>query len=415
MDFVRDAVGPYGILSTTFTRTRNHAPRIPSCEAFFSHPKFRNIIGSGGVSLFADEARLKAVAEGLERYSLLSYSTSKMQYGSFKYLSSLGLHCISPTEFTLYSEKQYNQPDFPYQKPSVDTPLWWAEVHCLDESKKVFYPAEFVYLFYPNKLHYPLSTGAAIHTTREKAKTNAIFEVIERDAIMLVWKRRIRVPQIRLNSIADVELGYYIRKFNSAGYDINIFDITMEHGIPTIFATARGCYGLPALSVSAGIAPTMKQAIKKAFNELVLATTLTSHTFCVKSKHPETVWDALEQHSWFYSDREHLSAIDFLFEGPTYDLEDFKIRDKTFNNSQSISTQIIDILRSCNFSVYYTEITPKDVAQTGLFAYKAIIPQMLPLDVTEPFDGITRLYNLPEELKKWKHDCDINKMLLPFA
>lgn len=412
---LEDVVGKYGIISHFNRHYSDHVPTIPIFKTAVYPLWVKTAVIGGGVSIDAEEAKIKAIAEGLERYSTMTYHMRNMIFGSYRYLISGGKKCVSPNIFKLYSDLQYKDPAFPYMKPSDDIPLWWTKVTCLNNNEVVYYPSEFIYLNFPNKFHCPLSTGAAIHKTYELAKINSILEVVERDAIMLVWKREMQIPQIDKSTINDIEINYFIKKFQEIGYCINIYDMTMEHGIPTVIITCKGSYGLPALSVAAGISITLCKAIKKALNELVLAVSWSVYAFKAIKNDSDVKWDSLEQHSVFYLNPENVGAINFLSNTPIYSLAQLSSMGKTyFSMEKPISSQIVNCLNKFGFTVYCTETTSKDVAQVGFHSCKSIIPQMLPLDVEEPFNGVNRLYNI-EKLVNWRCNNTINSYPQPFA
>lgn len=74
----------------------------------------------------------------------------------------------------------------------------------------------------------------------EEAIFYGIMEVVERDSFLLTWYAQLPLTRLDPYSANDKELELMIERARAAaGYDIYLFNSTMEHGIPSIWALAK--------------------------------------------------------------------------------------------------------------------------------------------------------------------------------
>ena len=84
------------------------------------------------------------------------------------------------------------------------------------------------------------SNGCALGGSLEEAIFYGIMEVVERDSFLLTWYAQLSLPRLDPYSANDKELELMIdRARAAAGYDIYLYNSTMEHGIPSVWAMAK--------------------------------------------------------------------------------------------------------------------------------------------------------------------------------
>lgn len=408
---MEDAIGIYGILKSVNKRTDDFCIPLYHSEVITLNSQTTYC---SGVDNDQHLARLKAIAEGLERYANMTYLLRDMLYGTSRHIAEKTGTCVEIQDLDLYSEEQYQEEKFPHVRPELDLALWWCSVENLHTGAVTYYPSEFVYLDFPYKLHYPLSTGTACHSVLEKAMVSAVLEVVERDAMMLMWKRRMEVPAIRKSTIHDSDIRHILNQFENKDYLVDVFDITMEHGIPSVFVMARGGYGLPSLSVAVASSITLIDAIKKSLYELTLIVTGNVRSLLYSDENAGRKLDFLESHSAAYIKHKDLREIEFLFKGSEMDFDTLNEKKICIDPNRSVLEQLKKILERNGFDLYGKNITPRDVSQLGFYVYKALIPQMLPLDIEKPFDGKKRLYEI-QDIVDWKCSDEINHDIQPFS
>lgn len=142
----------------------------------------------GAVSSFSKKlAKKKAVSEAIERYCG-SHVFGKITRGSF---IDLNLNAVDPQKIIYFNEAQYISKSFPYKKFCPNMEINWVKGCSLKNGKGILVPAFSVYIGY-NRLipkseviSPTISSGLALATTIEKAIVRGIFELIERDSIMI--------------------------------------------------------------------------------------------------------------------------------------------------------------------------------------------------------------------------------------
>ncbi len=130
---------------------------------------------------------MKTVGEGLERFCLCVYREKHFLLSTFdkisqKALSPLSFAGISP------SQRQAN----PRLKIDEKSVFRWVEGFSLYDKKKVFIPAQLVYVGYKYHPQEPMireqiSTGAAAADSFKGALYKGICEAVERDAFMITY------------------------------------------------------------------------------------------------------------------------------------------------------------------------------------------------------------------------------------
>ncbi len=88
--------------------------------------------GAGG-SLDEKESRIKAIAEGLERYSSCVYSEDQFIWSTAK---ELGASALDLKSVPVCSESELSHPRCPVHKPLADSPLRWVKGLSLHTQKK---------------------------------------------------------------------------------------------------------------------------------------------------------------------------------------------------------------------------------------------------------------------------------------
>src|SRR6185437_12395739 len=97
-------------------------------------------------------------------------------------------------------------PRCPLKKARKDAPLRWVQGLSLADGQPIWLPAVMVYMHIPYRSEsecfwFPISTGCAAHRSYEEALLGAICEVIERDALSLIWLQRLALPRLELDSL----------------------------------------------------------------------------------------------------------------------------------------------------------------------------------------------------------------------
>ncbi len=358
----------------------------------------------GGSAFTRDQARVRAYAEAAERYCAAFYDESDLRLDSYRNLQA---DAVSPDSFALYSQEQYDFSDFEYRPFLGDTRVNWVQGYSVTRQRPVFVPAAFVYLpYWPVGAETPIglfpSTGLACGRSFLEATLRGIFEVIERDAVMLMWLNRVAVRRIDPNTLGDAR----VRDLAGSGENgaVKIFDITTDVRIPTRFALLTDSYrGRSLVSCGAATNWRSKMAAEKALMEaLVVRRTVQKiiRTYPPRNygKDYQKVRE-IDDHLNFYTDPDSLSALDFLTR--MNELPD--IQGDTLVPGREFSDQLkacLSLLADRNLEAIVVDVTRPEVAETGLSVVRVIIPGMIPLTFGTRYGcaGGRRLTDVPRAL-----------------
>jgi len=150
---------------------------------------------AGGKGFDVSSSFLSSLGESVERISgALALFNNNLEYvfGSYKSVLQSGRNALSPEDLYLFSNEQYSEPDFIFQKFTADTEVGWIRGMYLIGDEEVWIPAQLALFFYaPSSeetlIGYSASSGMACHINKEMAIIGSITEIVERDGIMLSW------------------------------------------------------------------------------------------------------------------------------------------------------------------------------------------------------------------------------------
>jgi ribosomal protein S12 methylthiotransferase accessory factor len=252
-------------------------PRIHSASSIINSIATYNhseMVGhTGAVGFTWEQAAIGAVGECLERYCCAVYNHADLRYASAR---ELGPGAVGMDRFELYTERQQAHPQFPFPRWHADLPIHWVPGRSLLDGGDRWVPASLTYIPYvpsnqPGRqadlLALAVSSGQACHTDPDAALLSGLCEVIERDAFMLVWSKKLSVP--RLDVSGDAELSaLFDRYFACPGLAFHLFDLTLDVPVPTVLCIAEGQSARgPYLCVGAACRPNYRDAVVKAWME----------------------------------------------------------------------------------------------------------------------------------------------------
>jgi thioglycine synthase len=196
----------------------------------------RPAAAEGAVSIYAgkgatkSQAKASAMMEAFERYSaeFQDLDRDKLIFGSFKELDG----CLDPRSLIL-----------PQNVKEPDTALldWMMSVDARND-KKYLVPANAVYHPYqPEKgkfLFKSNTNGLASGNATEEAVFHGIMEVVERDAWSIFEAHRQSKREINCENTDNPMIRDVISKFQLAGVDVKLVDLTADVKITTIAAVS---------------------------------------------------------------------------------------------------------------------------------------------------------------------------------
>ncbi|MFD9076777.1 YcaO-like family protein, partial [Streptomyces lasiicapitis] len=206
---------------------------------------------------------------GLERYSAIKYSrTAPYRRGSWADDPGARVH---PGAWTPFAPEQFAEPGFPFRPLTEDSELRWYPGEDLHTGDGVWLPGPAVCFPYlrakaEHGMLPAVTTGLAFGFGTRNATRSALWEVIERDALVLAWHWQLPVRRID----TDAGLG---RQLSDAAelddrYTVDAFDITSDLGIPVclVILRVRDAAG-PLLAVGSACRGSLDAALRKALLE----------------------------------------------------------------------------------------------------------------------------------------------------
>jgi ribosomal protein S12 methylthiotransferase accessory factor len=413
-EFIQDLVDPHvGVLrSVTECRAEAGAPNFFHYRATAANTgaftRMTNFANSAGVSARRDIAASKAIGEAIERYCAAIYEVDELPLISYREAT---FPCVDPAEFALYSAEQYSTPRFPWVPFTKDTSVRWTEGIDLTTGEECFVPAARVYMPYmyygdtgDQPIDQPISTGLACHLSRAAAMRAAIGEVAERDAFLIVWQSMMAPPQVRIETLSEANRDL-VERFERTDSKVFVFDITFDHGIPTVLSVLLGNQpGAAAMVVAASSSPDSESAVRQSLEELALTRISSQY---LKSNAPPIIPDFPHHqniqdqcaHLHFWTDHANLPLASFLFASNKRIAFD-EIRSLSTGNTLADVGIMVERIRSVGERVVVVDLTTPDLADFGLSVVRAVIPGFHPLHIGHSLRALggTRLWRVPQRL-----------------
>ncbi|MBD3628756.1 YcaO-like family protein [Cyclobacterium sp.] len=368
---------------------------------------YRNFAIGGGAAINRELALAKTIGECVERYCAAIYDKKQFPLCSY---NKAPFTCVHPKKFALYSQEQYNHPEFEFDEFTEDAPVRWIEAINLETKERTAVPASMVfvpYFFYENgdetPIVQPISSGLSCHCSLEEAVVGGICEVIERDNFMITWQAKLSRRKIRKHTLSKNNQDL-IQRFEEVGYEIHLMDISNETKITGILAVATGTKtNFVPLVVAASVALSPEEAVRKAIEELAHTE---RYAYQIKNELPRLESDpefdnVLGQvhHVNFWVNSAVSKEAEFLYSSDQW--MDFKeLVDYSQETPSEDMKALVALIKKSGYDVLVTDITTSDIRSLGMTVIRAIIPGYHPLFMgyhKRPLGG-DRLWTIPQQL-----------------
>jgi len=370
----------------------------------------RERIASGsGLSLYgADHARVIAVAEAAERYAGRELSSEESILAS---ASELAGATIDASRIPRCSERE-RRDGCPLGDFDPESRIRWVRGVEWMTAKDIWVPA--IMACYGIKGTYDaerfwnrLSTGYAVHTDPAEALLRALLEVIERDAIAVVWQQMLSLPWVPPQHYPD-SVRYLCDSSTRQFIDTFIFDATTDIGVPTAYCVQVAPHDERACQV---VGCATRQSFADAAEHAILESLQIRDV--VYRDCPENVreFGSIGDGARYMARPERATAFDFLLKGA----EERAARpaDRMPHATDEALAWIKSRLASMQMQAIIVDRTPDELADLGLIALCAIIPDLQPMSLVPlaQYRAHPRLYEAPrlmgyrslreEELNPW--------------
>lgn len=385
----------------------------------FSAAMEDDVMSGAGGDVAPEFARTKAIAEGLERYA--SCVTDARQF-LWATANELGAEALDLDTVPRCSEAELAHSRCLLRPADMNAPIRWVRGISLFDGRPVWIPAVMVYLktgamSVGERFVLPISTGCGAHVTAEQALLAGVNEVIERDAISLVWLQQLALPRIELDVVPAWVQPFIEREARSRNsMETLLFDATTDVGVPTIYSLHIAPHN-ETLATLVMCSTELDPAISVA---KVMRESASSRTTLQQERELPTSWDdyiSVSHGAAFMGRRAQLPAFDFLRSSPhRRKLSEMPVL-ATGDPRRDLAC-VIEQLRQRGMEAFAVDLTTDEARRVGMWVVRVIVPALQPLSFSyrARYLGHPRLYEAPRLMGyPVRAEADINPWPQPFA
>ncbi|MFJ9077472.1 TOMM precursor leader peptide-binding protein [Streptomyces sp. NPDC102278] len=384
------ALGPSLVQDVSSTSTS----ATIGCFSMRSGEYLRETFWGGHTESF-ERSALVGVLEGLERYAGMRARSRVTDVRGT--LGEFGGRAVDPREVGLYGAGFHR--DNPRVRPfDPDREIPWVWGWSLRDREPRLVPEILTYYHAPgleNRFVQESSNGCASGGSLAEACYFGLMEVVERDAFLLTWYGRRRLPEIDPATSTRASTRAMVDRLAMYGYRARFFDTRVDFPIPVVTAVAErfdGGLGRMCFGAGAGLDP--ESALDSALCEIATdAVNLAGRTERDEARLRAMADDfdlvtALHDHPLVYGVPEMGRHADFLLRGPR-DRPPAPVSDLTWSNASGdgVSTDIREDLERCvgvvtgaGFDVVVVDQTLPEQRALGLHTVSVLVPGLLPID-----------------------------------
>ncbi|WP_414440159.1 YcaO-like family protein [Burkholderia sp. 22PA0106] len=386
-------------------------------------------IGGCGADESLDIAMIRSVAEAAERYATCVYDKRDVTVASFAEMDERG---IPAERIPRCSDQEYAHPKCRLRRIDPQAPLRWIPGYSLLHRRTTYVPLIMTHLYARpwagESFWLPISTGVAAHLDFARAAVAAICEVVERDAISLLWLLRMQAPRVHLDEPTPAAHAEKIRRLDASLLDHRVFDVTLDTGIPTLYSLQlRDGAPHAAQFVNCSTSFDTWGSYSKLIRESAMGRTILEHRLPV----PEDLHDfvELEQGAIHMARIEHRAAFDFLLAPHEADApapEPSAPRHVGISRiGRGLPTEpasqlkyIVERFAALGMDIVLVDMTTDELRDAGLHVVRAVIPDLMPMSACygSRYLGHARLLRMQRELEtRTGRAHPINPYPQPFA
>lgn len=392
---------------------------VAGFAAVSGRPGADRVDGAGGAFDPHLAAQL-AAAEALERYCSVVHRPEQLVVAS---AAELGDEALDLRTLPRLSAAELARPDQRLRPPRADRPMRWVRAVRLHDARPTWVPAALVWLCYTptedERITASASTGCALHPDPQQALLNGLLEVVERDAVAVLWRQRLPLPELVADRRGD-RLTALLDRFAGSDAAVTLFDATLDLGVPTVFAVHVEEHN-PRLRqvVGAGADLDPERAAVKAVREAV-SCRLALEWQPAGPTDPAGFSDVMHG-ALLMGAPERAPAFDFLL-GPRPPVPPRRLSDLAGEPAGAgpgpALRRLVGRLQAADVDAYAVDLTTDEARETGCTAVKVLVPGLQPLSFAPAaqFLASPRLYRAPAAAGyPVRTEADLNPYPQPFA
>ena len=317
---------------------------------------------AAGAAADWNEAYMKALGEGLERYAAGVYRNAEFRRAPAPALED----AVFPTRFV--TGDGYD-PD-----PEAERP-WTPALDLVDEDG-VWLPAEVVQYPPPERrIKPPITTGLGLGSSTVEAVISGLSEVIERDATMLAWYSDYEPLGLTVDDEAFRELE---KRAGAEELSVSVALLTQDVDVPVVAATVHRDGEWPRFAAGSGAALDPVDAATGALAEAL------QNWIELRDMGPEQASEeggAIGEYADFPDRTRELTH-------PETTVPAESVADEAAELSgEAALDALADRIDDAGLTPYAARTTTRDVAALGFEGVRVVIPEAQPLFTGEPFFG----------------------------
>ena len=374
-------------------------------------------VHGSGIGLTEDEAIVPALAEAIERQAASTFYEEQFAWFAAEAAES---RVLDLDTIPRCSKREMEDPHCSLTLPVKDKAIRWVKGLDLHIGETIFLPAVMVYSHAgwrgpQERFWLPISTGCAAHGSYEEALLTGICEVVERDAISLVWLQQLALPRILIDSVGAQAMPYWeLCRKGTPDIEYHFFNATTDIGLPTIYGvqvSRNHPFGQTIVGCSTAL--SFDQALAKVIKDLISF----KRAFMAKRNLPvETKsFTGLLDGATYMAGPKHASAFDFLVTSPRTVLLSNLTRGES---SPTTLPEVLQRLAALKMQALAVDLTTDEAIRVGLRVVRVVIPELQPLSLHTAVQYLAhpRLYSAPVAMGyKSRAELDLNAWPQPFA
>jgi ribosomal protein S12 methylthiotransferase accessory factor len=344
------------------------------------------------------EAKLSALGEAVERYSACHWDPRRVSVGRAR------SGAITPADCVLHTPAQHAA-GLPYPPWSPEVETSWIEGVDLASGAPVDLPAALAFLVSPtpraeDHVTAITSNGLAAGRDLTYAILGGLYELIERDALMIAWLNRLPGTEIETPETGCMAAAI-IRHYRHYGVALRLVALPTDQAATVVMAIAADpAPGAAARVIGMGCDVDPAVAVDKAAFELCqarpsMAGRLQAGDPGLRLRRYEDVRD-LDDHPLFHAIPAHAEESDFLFaSGWSVALADLPRPDSS--TPEAALALLVERATATGIRTAYVDITAPDIMPLGLRVVRCFAAGLQPIHFGQGegrFHG-RRLYDAP--------------------
>jgi thiazole/oxazole-forming peptide maturase SagD family component len=372
--------------------------RMPDYHKILVHHNSEMNYHLSGYGLYMEEALIRILGEGIERYALLVAAklfNDKIVIASYNEMKLKGI--VMPWEYIkIYSDLDYIklQKKINVSNITPDDQIGWLKCPSIfDPEKEIYIPSQLLFIGLPlnvdanEKMFIPaFSKGAAAHTDLKKALKSAVMESIEADALMIRWYTNDKPKKILIDDTTLVGvLSEYIGKLDMevVAYEYTLPDMP-AHSFGVALLNNQKVRPVAILGCQTNMDPS-KGIYRATFEALAIHYLASNGPIILPEHYLDTVdkkdFTNLDTNVAFWTNAEDADFkrkfFHSMYEG---EVPFSTLKDHSAKDDEELSYLLNKLKEVSEYGVYL-DITPPDVEGKGWKVVRTFFPELVQMSL----------------------------------